>query len=1157
VTQHPQASPGDGATRRRPLGSFARLGASLHVAGTPAPVRRAGRVPVRLCALALGAAFALLAFAATSALADPVPTVNPVSEHTITTANVTGSITPDSAGETIYSFQYTEAGKSEWISPPPPRKRLPRGSVRTAVEEDLAGLRANTSYEVRLDAFPGPIGVDFFSAPSPIFTTNPAPNTPTVALEPASASYVSAHIQGTVDPEGGNLNAPGEPVPIHWAIELSETGEPETFFAVSEGDIAGPEAEESNPVAVSADPGLPQNTTFHYRLRANYASQQVLTSDATFKTLFVAKPTTTIKDASEASYITAHASGTVEIANEDPAFSASCEFQYATEADFSNAAAVACEPPTIFGSEAQPVSVTATLTGLQPATTYYLRLLATNAGGQGEAIAPDTFKTLFVAAPAVTIDPLTTFTATTAHLTGTVNPEGADPAFNSSCRFDYVTQGTFEASGFEGAPSVPCEPNPVEGAGAQAVKADLTGLVPHTTYHLRLVAANAGGTSDAIAAETLITKVQAPLISSTSSANITADSADLRAQLNPGGGATTYHFDYGTTASSYEHSTAESGSIDSDNSEHQASAHITGLEPETTYHFRIVATNSASPSGGTLGPDRTFTTQPAISSTALPDGRQWELVSPPDKHGAEVEDRFFIFGGVMQASEDGEAVTYITNAPVSANALTSPIENQVLSRRDPAGWSSQDIATPHANASASEFTEAHKPSDFIRINEFAEYWAFSPDLSLAYVEPEATTPLAPPAPAPERVLEKGNTYNSGYVRDNATGTYTVTKQNSKEWYDEQVALSAPPPKCDASTSPVGGTVGNEGVQAVSQDGCYVYFNSEAGAGPLEVAHYDGTAWSTTLISSLLGPGTLRWGTNGFTELSPNGRYLTFMSDQSLTGYDNTDANSPLGEPRADEEVFLYDAASKTLTCPSCDPTGARPVGQYDINLQGGIQNFYVGGKLQVDPTAEWAGHWLAGLLAPTPPVVYSLAAVDPAFNHQPRYLTDSGELFFESPVALVPQDVNGTWDVYEYRPQGTGGCAMQAGCVALISSGQSSDESVLIEASADGSDIFFFTSERLSGQDVDNVNDVYDAHLCSAEVPCPPPPPPPAPACEGDACQQPAVPPNHPTPGTSLLNGPENEHLAKPKKRKSKHHKKRGHGKPQKRAANANRRAGK
>ena len=57
-------------------------------------------------------------------------------------------------------------------------------------------------------------------------------------------------------------------------------------------------------------------------------------------------------------------------------------------------------------------------------------------------------------------------------------------------------------------------------------------------------------------------------------------------------------------------------------------------------------------------------------------------------------------------------------------------------------------------------------------------------------------------------------------------------------------------------------------------------------------------------------------------VSPNGRWLAFMSNRSLTGYDMHDAFS--GRP--DEEVYLYDASGDKLVCASCNPSGARPVG---------------------------------------------------------------------------------------------------------------------------------------------------------------------------------------------------------------------------------------
>jgi hypothetical protein len=194
-----------------------------------------------------------------------------------------------------------------------------------------------------------------------------------------------------------------------------------------------------------------------------------------------------------------------------------------------------------------------------------------------------------------------------------------------------------------------------------------------------------------------------------------------------------------------------------------------------------------------------------------------------------------------------------------------------------------------------------------------------------------------------------------------------------------------------------------------------------------------------------------------------------MSDRSLTGYDNVDAESGL----PDEEVYLYDAQTSQLACASCDPSGARPVG-----VEAGSEGS--SGQLQVG-SALTSGTWFAGYLPPWT-----------TERHQSRYLSDSGRLFFDSSSALVPQDINGKVDVYEYEPAGLGNCGssgstlspVSGGCVGLISSGTSLDESAFLEASETGNDVFFLTTEKLVGQDVDTALDVYDAHVCSTGWSC-------------------------------------------------------------------------
>lgn len=239
-------------------------------------------------------------------------------------------------------------------------------------------------------------------------------------------------------------------------------------------------------------------------------------------------------------------------------------------------------------------------------------------------------------------------------------------------------------------------------------------------------------------------------------------------------------------------------------------------------------------------------------------------------------------------------------------------------------------------------------------------------------------------------------------------------------------------------------------------------------------------------------------------VSPDGRSLVFMSNSSglsegVAGYDNTDINS--GQP--DAEVYLYDASADEgkgkLRCVSCDPSGGRPLGR----------------QIGADFSGNGPGYWGAARI--------------PTFEtdlYQPRYLTDDGQrVFFDSYSPLVLGDTNSKQDVYQWEAQGSGSCSegspsyvpASAGCLSLLSSGQSPVDSEFLDASASGSDAFFTTSEDLLPQDLGLI-DVYDARVGGGF-----PLGPGAPAvCEGEACEGAPVPPLDSTPASFAFNGPGN-----------------------------------
>jgi len=311
----------------------------------------------------------------------------------------------------------------------------------------------------------------------------------------------------------------------------------------------------------------------------------------------------------------------------------------------------------------------------------------------------------YVSAPVVKTEPASGVSETGLTLNGSVNPEG-EPI--KECYFEYGTEaGKYTNS--KGEPNrIACgsnEHNPGEGCGQNpsakneevAVCAVLTGLEPAQVRSFRLVVEAGSGIVKQGAGLT----VARPATTGEAVSEVGSSTATVSAQIDGGGLATCYWFEFGTNTS-YGGETAKS-CVGPGEAE-KARVDLVGLQPNTVYHFRVQARNDL---GAEAGEDRLFTTFPA-SSAELPDGRVYEAVSSV---GTGDETNLYVPQGMtgklggsgrhgivtslpFQAARSGGVVAYVGDPPASGGNgdVGDGGGNQYLAERaSGGGWTQVDV----------------------------------------------------------------------------------------------------------------------------------------------------------------------------------------------------------------------------------------------------------------------------------------------------------------------------------------------------------------------------------------------------------------------------------------------------------------------------------
>ena len=388
----------------------------------------------------------------------------------------------------------------------------------------------------------------------------------------------------------------------------------------------------------------------------------------------------------------------------------SCKFEYGPTTAYGSS--VNCAPATSFATQ---TDVHAEIASLTVETAYHYRVVVTNAKGTkyGEDRTYTPHHVL-----GLSTDPATNLAENGATLNGSLLGDGTPTYYyfewGPTAQYGHTTQAPPGAS--IGSP---------QGPGVTHLSVDLGSLQPYSTYHYRIVATSAGGTSHGDD-QYLTTSLGVPSISHESASDVHADRAVLHGQVNPNGGVTSYRFEYvddaNYQADGYAH--AIKAGADTDIGQNAVSQTVTpkllsGLQPGTVYHYRLVATNGAGT--GTSGVDRFFRTFPFVASIDDPcpnshvrqqtgsalllDCRAYELVSAPEAGGYDVESDLapdqMPYGGYPDAENPSRVLYGIHSGalPGPWNPTNRGVDPYVATRTDK-GWNTEYVGLPAKDADA-------------------------------------------------------------------------------------------------------------------------------------------------------------------------------------------------------------------------------------------------------------------------------------------------------------------------------------------------------------------------------------------------------------------------------------------------------------------------
>ncbi|HEX2869111.1 MAG TPA: Ser-Thr-rich GPI-anchored membrane family protein [Ignavibacteriales bacterium] len=478
----------------------------------------------------------------------PTASTEAATDITLNSATLNGIVNAGN-GSTTVSFEYglTSTYDSAVAAVQSPLN----GETSTNVNAALSGLLPGTTYHYRVKAENG-AGVTYGS--DMIFSTDKADLT-------------------LISPSGGEVWQSGRNYDITWtsknvkSIRISYSTDDGVNWSLIES-------------GVSADPGsyswkVPDYVSSSYRVRISDASNSQLSSESNSFAVY-SLPVAVTDAASNVGAYSAVLNGTVSAGNSQTSVS----FEYGTTNSYGSGL-IDASPNSVSGMS--QTSVSASISGLQQGVTYHYRVMAVNSAGT--VYGNDR-----------------TFTTDAASVTLT-SPSGGERWRSGSTHSIVwtsrnVTDLILEYSADSGQTwSSINNGNPVSASGGTYSWRVPDGLP--TEYTIRISDALHSAISSVSGSFSVYSQPEAL---TNPASDITANSVILNGSVNPNNSLTTVTFEYGTTASYGSTLTAQQSPL-SGTTRQEVSIPAAGLQPATTYHFRLKAQNEA---GIVYGDDMTF-----------------------------------------------------------------------------------------------------------------------------------------------------------------------------------------------------------------------------------------------------------------------------------------------------------------------------------------------------------------------------------------------------------------------------------------------------------------------------------------------------------------------------------------------------------------------